>query len=302
MLTFKQTHIVLVVFAMLSSTLTHARQIVAESRQIKSFDSAWKFCAGEIKGAEQPEYNDASWRTVDVPHDWSIAGLAHSEANIDSATELPVVKGEWKFKGGDDALWKNPGLDDASWQSVKLPAPWEEHSNYTADNVVGWFRRELTVPADLQGKDLFINVGKIDDADETYFNGVKVGGLGQFPPHYTTAWDIIRRYKVPHELIHYGGKNTIAVRVFDGVQGGGIYDEGAKITEGIFESSSPAGSGGGISTRARGGTEKSSSFPEMSKASASSSNSTACIWTATCGLTACTSATGRTAIPAFSMN
>ena len=179
-----------------------------EPRQVQSFDSTWRFCAGEITGAERPEYNDASWLTVDVPHDWSIEGLAQSETKVEDATELPVVRGEWKFNKGDDTLWKNPDFNDSSWQTVKLPATWEEHSNYTEDNVYGWFRRELTIPADLQGKDIFINVGKIDDADETFFNGVKVGGMGQFPPHYTTAWDIIRHYKVPHEIIHYGGKNS----------------------------------------------------------------------------------------------
>jgi beta-galactosidase len=213
--------------------------------QVQSFDLGWRFCAGEIAGAERPEYNDASWLKVDVPHDWSIEGLARSEAKAEDATELPVVRGEWTFKKGDDTLWKDPDWNDISWQIVKLPATWEEHSNYTADNVYGWFRRELTIPAELQGKDIIIDVGKIDDADETFFNGVKVGGMGQFPPHYVSAWDIIRRYKVPHELVHYGGKNIIAVRVFDGIQGGGIYNDGTRVTEGIFESSSPSGSGGG---------------------------------------------------------
>ena len=213
--------------------------------QVRSFDTTWRFCAGQITGAERPEYDDASWTTVDLPHDWSIHGLAHPDAIVADATELPVVKGEWKFKKGDDTLWKNPHLDDGSWQTVTLPAPWEEHSNYTEDNVFGWFRRDLTVPADAQGKDIVINAGKIDDADETFFNGVKVGGLGHFPPEYATAWDVVRRYKVPHDIIHYGGKNSIAIRVFDGVGPGGIYDDGTPVAEGIFESTSPGGSGGG---------------------------------------------------------
>jgi len=42
-----------------------------------------------------------------------------------------------------------------------------------------------------------LNVGKIDDADETYFNGVKVGGLGHFPPQYVTAWTSIGVTKCP---------------------------------------------------------------------------------------------------------
>ncbi|NMC87655.1 MAG: hypothetical protein GYA69_04400, partial [Candidatus Moranbacteria bacterium] len=69
--------------------------------------------------------------------------------------------------------------------------------------------------------------------------------MGSFPPNYITAWDLIRRYKVPHEIIRFGEKNTIAVRVFDGIMGGGIYNDGEKIVEGPFESTSPGGSGAG---------------------------------------------------------
>ena len=226
------------------------------------FDDGWKFFPGEINGAENPSFNDKSWKDINLPHDWSIEGLARPEAKGEDAIEFAVVKGEWKFKEGDNILWKSPDLIDSSWQTVKLPATWEEHSNYTQDNVFGWYRRELTVPAELKGKDIYINVGKIDDADETYFNGVKVGGMGSFPPNYVTAWDLYRHYKVPREIIHYGGNNSIAVRVFDGVQGGGIYSDGTKIIEGIFESTSPAGSGGGYINAGTGWYRKDFKLPE----------------------------------------
>ncbi|HTY01424.1 MAG TPA: glycoside hydrolase family 2 TIM barrel-domain containing protein, partial [Bacteroidota bacterium] len=232
-----------------------------EPRKTQSFDAGWRFRAGEIDGAERPEYNDASWLKVNVPHDWSIEGLALSTTKVDDPDEIPVVKGEWKFSKGDDLRWKDTAWNDVSWQKVNLPATWEEHSNYTEDNVFGWFRREVIIPADLQGKDISINVGKIDDADETYFNGVKVGGMGQFPPHYVSAWDINRRYKVPHELIHYGAKNSIAVRVFDGVQGGGIYDDGTRVVDGQFESSSPGGSGAGYINAGTGWYRKAFTLP-----------------------------------------
>ena len=226
------------------------------------FDDGWKYFPGEINGAENPSFNDKSWKDINLPHDWSIEGLARPEAKGEDAIEFAVVKGEWKFKEGDNILWKSPDLIDSSWQTVKLPATWEEHSNYTQDNVFGWYRRELTVPAELKGKDIYINVGKIDDADETYFNGVKVGGMGSFPPNYVTAWDLYRHYKVPREIIHYGGSNSIAVRVFDGVQGGGIYSDGTKIIEGIFESTSPAGSGGGYINAGTGWYRKDFKLPE----------------------------------------
>ena len=230
--------------------------------QIRSFDSDWRFYAGENNGAEKPEFKDSSWLKVDVPHDWSIEGLAHSETKVEEAAELPLVRGEWKFNKGDDTTWKNPDFKDDSWQVVKLPANWEDHSNYTKDSVYGWFRREITIPKNLERKDVFINMGKIDDVDETFFNGVKVGGMGHFLPDYTSAWDVVRHYKIPHEIIHYGSKNIISVRVFDGVGGGGIYNDGTTITEGIFESTSPAGSGGGYINAGTGWYRKEFKLPE----------------------------------------
>jgi beta-galactosidase len=143
-------------------------------------------------------------------------------------------------------LWKDSKFNDDSWQKVHLPSTWEEHSNYTGDNVYGWYRREVIIPSDLQGKDIVINIGKIDDADETYFNGVRIGGMGTFPPGYTTAYDMLRYYKVPQEIIKYGNKNTISVRVFDGIMGGGIYIEGEREIEGPFESTCLGGSGAGF--------------------------------------------------------
>jgi len=245
MLYFKRIAVTCSVIGPLLAAPTGESAGAGKPGKTRSFDSHWRFHAGEINGAERPEYQDASWAKVDLPHDWSIEGLAESEAIVPDGLEFSIVEGVWKFSEGDDVLWKDPGFNDSSWQTVKLPSTWEEHSNYTQDNVCGWYRRGLTVPADLQGKDIVINVGKIDDADETYFNGHKVGSLGQFPPNYVTAWDLNRHYEVPHELIHYGGENCIAVRVFDGIMGGGIYNDGTRVKEGPFESTCPGGSGAG---------------------------------------------------------
>src|SRR5829696_6013185 len=38
------------------------------------FDSDWRFLKGDAPGAERPEFNDAAWRRLNVPHDWSIEG------------------------------------------------------------------------------------------------------------------------------------------------------------------------------------------------------------------------------------
>ncbi|MET0555374.1 MAG: glycoside hydrolase family 2 TIM barrel-domain containing protein, partial [Vicinamibacteria bacterium] len=43
-------------------------------RTTASLDAGWRFRRGEAVGAEQRGFDDAGWRTVDVPHDWSIEG------------------------------------------------------------------------------------------------------------------------------------------------------------------------------------------------------------------------------------
>ncbi len=41
-------------------------------RLVLAADSGWKFLLGDPGGAEAPSFADAAWRTVDLPHDWSI--------------------------------------------------------------------------------------------------------------------------------------------------------------------------------------------------------------------------------------
>ncbi|MET0647898.1 MAG: glycoside hydrolase family 2 TIM barrel-domain containing protein, partial [Pyrinomonadaceae bacterium] len=46
----------------------------AAARVTTSFDPDWRFFKGDARGAERPEFDDATWRRLDVPHDWSIEG------------------------------------------------------------------------------------------------------------------------------------------------------------------------------------------------------------------------------------
>ena len=89
--------------------------------------------------------------------------------------------------------------------------------------------------------------------------------MGSFPPQYTTHGISYGIIKFLMKLFNYGGKNSIAVRVFDGIQGGGIYDEGEKIVEGPFESTSPGGSGGGYLNGGIGWYRKEFKLPENIK-------------------------------------
>lgn len=43
-------------------------------RKVHDFCKDWRFNLGDVASAEQSAYNDASWRLLDLPHDWSIEG------------------------------------------------------------------------------------------------------------------------------------------------------------------------------------------------------------------------------------
>jgi len=57
-------------------SLTHGLTVTAQTpRSEISFDYKWKFSKGEIPGAEAASFDDKSWRSIDLPHDWSIENL-----------------------------------------------------------------------------------------------------------------------------------------------------------------------------------------------------------------------------------
>ena len=44
------------------------------ARTTTSFDADWRFLKADATGAEQNQFDDSTWRKLDVPHDWSIEG------------------------------------------------------------------------------------------------------------------------------------------------------------------------------------------------------------------------------------
>lgn len=49
-------------------------KISKDARQRLLFDDDWQFQLGDVPGAEKTDFNDESWRNLDLPHDWSIEG------------------------------------------------------------------------------------------------------------------------------------------------------------------------------------------------------------------------------------
>jgi hypothetical protein len=131
------------------------------------------------------------------------------------------LNGKWKFAIGDKAAWANPALNDTEWEDIHVPSKWEDEG-YNGYNGYAWYRTTFN-GADLgtrpQGVNLFL--GYIDDVDEVFVNGQRIGGSGSFPPKYHTSYNAFRNYYIDPAIINLKGKNVIAVRVFDaGIEGG----------------------------------------------------------------------------------
>jgi len=43
------------------------------------FDTGWKFLRDSMAGAQNPSFDDSGWRTLDLPHDWSIENFADND-------------------------------------------------------------------------------------------------------------------------------------------------------------------------------------------------------------------------------
>jgi sialate O-acetylesterase len=138
--------------------------------------------------------------------------------------EYEAAQAEWARKymtedsgnKGEPAGYAKPEYDVASWKRMRLPQLWES-AGLDVDGVI-WFRREVEVPASWAGKDLTLKLGAIDDFDTTYFDGERVGSTGADTPN---SWMARREYRIPGSLVR-AGRNTLAVRVYDRMGGGGF--------------------------------------------------------------------------------
>lgn len=141
-----------------------------------------------------------------------------------------MLDGSWKFQIGDNPEWANAEYDDSEWETINVPSTWEDQGFFGYDGFA-WYRKDFNLKdKELKNKDLYVTLGYIDDADQVYINGKLVGFSGTFPPHFTTALEVVRKYPIPVEYLNLQGKNVISVRVYDQHMSGGI----ASGTIGIY--------------------------------------------------------------------
>ena len=111
-----------------------------------------------------------------------------------------------------EVKWYDAAYVPKGWHPINVPGYWEDQGVKDLNGVV-WYRKEITIPASMNGKPARAFLGRIVDADELYINGKSVGRTTyQYPQ---------RRYNVPADLLK-PGKNVFVVRVTNTAGKGGF--------------------------------------------------------------------------------
>jgi hypothetical protein len=127
------------------------------------------------------------------------------------------LRGPWRFRTGDDSRYAARDFDDEAWETIPVPLTWEQagHPDYDGH---AWYRTRFTLPAQPDARQLaalWLELGKLDDVDETFVNGTRIGEMA--------GWRTYRRYAVPAAELNWGGENVLAVHVTDTGGPGGFW-------------------------------------------------------------------------------
>lgn len=135
------------------------------------------------------------------------------------AIEKKLAEAKIKIASGNEAIqWKDSNFDHTTWPLIKVPQLWESAIGEIDGTI--WFRKDFIIDqADASGT-ATLELSMIDDSDETFVNGVKVGGIN--------GWNAKRIYTIPPAVLK-AGKNVIAVKVVDTGGGGGIYGDAKNV-------------------------------------------------------------------------
>ena len=147
-------------------------------RHVRTLRQDWTFVRDDPKGAEQFEFNDSAWDTVRVPHDWAITGPFDREHDLQEAVIWEDGERRPSFHTG-----RTGGLPHVG---------------------VAWYRRRLEIPAEWQGKRVFVEFDGVMSHSRVYLNGA---GVGTWPFGYASFCFELT------EQVQFGSGNVLAVRV-----------------------------------------------------------------------------------------
>ena len=129
---------------------------------------------------------------------------------------LPLVLSSgWRAADGDppDGI---SGIDRLEFH------PADPMKDQAAREGVRWYR-VLVDLSPFVGQALAFGSGGIRDVDEAWFDGERIGGLGEFPPASDTAHFLSRLYPLPTDRVDGAGPRELVLRVWHGKRDGSVF-------------------------------------------------------------------------------
>ena len=176
-------------FAYESDALAQARK-KEQSKRFLTMEGTWKF--NWAKNAnERPagfyavDYDDSKWGTMPVP-------------------------GMWELNGYGDPIYVNTSY---AWRN-----DWQTNPPYVQDlaNHVGSYRRQFTIPADWQGKKVYMHIGSATSNIMVYVNGKYVG--------YSEDSKVAAEFDIT-PFVQPGRQNLIAMQIMRWCDGSYLEDQ-----------------------------------------------------------------------------
>lgn len=185
-----------------------------ESPYTQSLNGIWKFnWVADPNNRPidfyKPSYNVAAWDDIKVPATWQIEGVRNNK-NWDKPLYTNIT---YPFAGSD-----------VQWPNVIQPRP-SNYSYYNMPNPVGSYRREFTMPASWNGRDVFIRFNGVEAGFYIWLNGHYVG---YSEDSYLPAEFNLTPY------INASGNNVLAVEVYRFTDGSFLEDQDMFRYSGIF--------------------------------------------------------------------
>ncbi|HEY9049025.1 MAG TPA: glycoside hydrolase family 2 TIM barrel-domain containing protein [Ohtaekwangia sp.] len=108
---YSYLRVYILVLSLVTSSISGLAQHQGIHERKQLFDNDWKFFPGDTAAASIATYNDANWRKLDLPHDWSIEG--------EIAPKNPTAGGGGYFPAGK-AWYRKTFNVPAEWETKKV--------------------------------------------------------------------------------------------------------------------------------------------------------------------------------------
>ncbi|MBR7134738.1 MAG: beta-galactosidase, partial [Bacteroidaceae bacterium] len=176
-----------------------ARKVLPEnSEYYMSLDGTWSFhWVGNPW--ERPEkfyelgYDVSSWDKVEVPMNWNVYGI-QPDGTQKYGTPIYV---------NQPVIFKH-SVAVGDWRGGVMREPAKHHTTYKHRNEVGSYRRTFTVPAEWNGRQVYINFDGVDSFFYLWINGRYVG--------FSKNSRNLAAFNITKYLVE--GENVVAVEVY----------------------------------------------------------------------------------------